>query len=316
MSATSLAIGNAAVDETQPARLQRQHAVASIERLTLGVGQVGDLPIEDIVVMDGDDPEPPSRAAEILRIRIHADRVVRQLAQERAKVVNEGGVNVVGDQLQVGSRAAHQPGDLAAHRRADRDRGRVARIDQEERLDTRVRQPGQFGVGELKPVRFRRVHIDRPEAIIFELGYLQVWGEDRRGECDAIAGPQQPVGLERAEDAADRRRAALGREEIETAGWSRHSAHRLSQVLVHHMLCVHQHPVGHRIVVTDDRIGQLVDEGVWLEAESLHGVARERADRPGRFVRAMVGQPAVQPIRDSVGARNAGEAGRVRHHPR
>ena len=80
-------------------------------------------------------------------------------------------------------------------------------------------------------------------------------------------GLKQPIGLERLEDVAHRGRAALDRVEIESAGRARLAAHRPLQVLVHDPLVVDEHPVGHRIVVADDRINQFVDERIRIERE-------------------------------------------------
>ena len=74
----------------------------------VGVRQLGDHLVEDVVLVDRDDAEPPAGAAEIFRIGVDADRVVRQFAEQRAEVVDEGSVDVVGQEHQVGTLGLHQ----------------------------------------------------------------------------------------------------------------------------------------------------------------------------------------------------------------
>ena len=96
---------------------------------------------------------------------------------------------------------------------------------------------------------------------------------------------QQPIGLQRFEDVAHRGRAALDRVEIELAGRARLAAHRPHQILVHDPLVVDQHAVGHRIVVADDRIDELVDECIRLELEGLdRELHHRRKERRARHV--------------------------------
>ena len=79
-------------------------------------------------------------------------------------------------------------------------------------------------------------------------------------------------------------------------------------------LVVHQHPVRHRIVVTDDRVHQFVDELVGLEAELLdrpwhhlleEGRARHIEVRP---------EPGLEPARDARRPGHAAHAGRQVEH--
>ena len=102
------AVGDDAVDELHLARLERQRAVALVERLHVGVRQLGDHLVEDVVLVDCDDAEPPAGAAEVLRVGVDADRVVRELAEQRAEIGDERAVDVVGQEHQVGPLGLHQ----------------------------------------------------------------------------------------------------------------------------------------------------------------------------------------------------------------
>ena len=80
------------------------------------------------------------------------------------------------------------------------------------------------------------------------------------------------------------------------------------------LFVVHQHPVRHRVVVTDDGVHQLVDELVGVEAELLYrpwhhllqeGRARHVGVRP---------QPGLEPARDARRPGHAAHAGRQVEH--
>ena len=102
------AVGDDAIDELELARLERDRAVALVQRLHMLVRQLGDHLVEDVVLVDRDDAQPPAGAAEILGIGVDADRVVRQLAEQRAEVVDERSVHIVRQQHQVGALGLHQ----------------------------------------------------------------------------------------------------------------------------------------------------------------------------------------------------------------
>ena len=91
------AVGHETIDEWELARLQCQHAVALIKGLPVRLPQGCDLCVEHVVLMYGYHAQAPSGAAEILRVGIHADRVVWQLAHQRMELVDECRIHVVGD---------------------------------------------------------------------------------------------------------------------------------------------------------------------------------------------------------------------------
>jgi hypothetical protein len=76
---------------------------------------------------------------------------------------------------------------------------------------------------------------------------------------------------------------------------------------------VDQHAVGHRVVVADDAVDQLVDELVRVEAEGRHGIGDRIAKevRTGRVrVRA---EPRGQAVGDAGFGRHAAETALVHH---
>ena len=144
--------------------------------------------------------------------------------------------------------------------------------------------------------------------------HLEIGRENRRAERDGVARVQQSIGLQRFEDVAHRGGAAFDRIEIEFAGGPRLAAHRPHQILVHDPLVVDQHAVGHRIVVADDRIDELVHECIRLEAECLHREGDHRGEEAGARHLRMFFEPGIEPDRDALRLRHAAEAGGMLHH--
>ena len=263
--------------------------------------------------MDRDHAEPPAGAAEVLRVRVDADRVVRQLAEQGPEAADECPVHVVGQQHQVGALGLDQIGDLADRLLAERHARRIGRVHDEERLDRRVLELLELGIRELEQVLALRLDVDHVERVVFQVGHLDVGREDRRGERDGVALLEEAI--QRLEEIAHRRGAALDRVEIELALRVRVPAHRPHQVLMGDALVVHEHAVGHRIVVADDRIDQLVHEGVGLEPEQLHRERHHRRQELSARRLLVLGEVRRQPVGDALSRGHAAEAGRMLHHP-
>ena len=153
------------------------------------------------------------------------------------------------------------------------------------------------------------------EIVVLEVRHLEIGREDRRAERDRVAGKQQSVGLQRFEDVAHRGGAAFDRVDVELAGRVRLSAHRPHQIFVHDALVVDQHAIGHRIMVANDRIDELVDECIRVEPE---GLDRELHHR-GQEVRAghvhVLREPCVEASCDAFGLRHPTDSGRFLHRP-
>jgi hypothetical protein len=240
---------------------------------------------------------------------------VRQLGEQRSEAGDERPVHVVGQQHQVGTLRLHQAGELADRLLAQGDARGVAGIDEEKRLDPGILELRELGVSELVVVLLQRLDGDHVQGVVLELRHLDVRREGGRPQRDGVAGAQQPVRLQGLEDVAHGGRSTLDREEVELAGRPGGGAQRPHQVLVGDALGVDQHPVGHRVVVADDGVHQLVDEGVRLEPEGLHGERHQRREEGRARHVGMRGQPRLQPGRDPLGLRHAAQPGRMLHHP-
>ena len=165
-------------------------------------------------------------------------------------------------------------------------------------------------VGELPALLLPRLDVDDLEVVVLEVRHLEVGREDRRGQGDRVTRIEQPVGLHGLEDVAHGGGAALDRVEVERALGARLAAHGPLQVLPDDLLVVDQHPVRHRVVVADDGVDQLVDEGIGVEAELLHR-PRNHGGKDGstRHV-GVLRQPGLEPGRDAFLAGHAAHAGR------
>lgn len=146
------AVGDDPVDELDVARRRGQRDVALLEDLLDVLGMRLDLLVEDVVGGDRDHAGPPAGAAEILGVGVGADGVPRQVAEERLEVRDEGAVDVVRQDDQVRPLGVHQVDDLLDRLREEGTGRRIARIDEEERLDLRILQRLQVLVRELEAV--------------------------------------------------------------------------------------------------------------------------------------------------------------------
>lgn len=214
---------------------------------------------------DRDHAEPPAGAAEILGVGVGADGVPRQVAEERLEVRDEGAVDVVRQDDQVRPLGVHQVDDLLDRLREEGTGRRIARIDEEERLDLRILQRLQVLVRELEAVLLLGADENRLQVVVLELRHLEIGGEDRRAEGDGVAGIEQALVLQRLEDVAHGRGAALDRVEVELHVRAVAGTHRPHEIFVGNGLVVDEGAIRHRVVVADDAVGQLVDEVVRRE---------------------------------------------------
>ena len=264
--------------------------------------------------MHRDDTEPPAGAAKVLRVGIDADRVLRQFSEQRAEIVDESSVDVVGQQHQVGTLGLHQLCDLADGFLAHCHAGGIAGIDDEEGFDLRILQLLDFLIGVLEAVLLGSFDMHDLEVVVLEVRHLEIRREDRRAERNRVAGMQQPVGLQRFEDVAHRGRSAFDCVKIELAGRSRLTAHRPHQILVHNPFVMDQHSIRDRVIVADDRVDEFVDEGVSVKSELLDGKLRHRGKETGsRHVRMFI-EPSLEPAGDAAGLRHSTDPGRMLHH--
>ena len=97
------AVGDDPIDELDRPRLERQRRVALVERLRDVVRKRGNRLVEDVVLVQGDDAQPPAGAAEVLAVGVDANGVPGKLAEQRAETRDERPVDVVGEQHEVGA---------------------------------------------------------------------------------------------------------------------------------------------------------------------------------------------------------------------
>ncbi|KRD64991.1 hypothetical protein ASE71_28685 [Ensifer sp. Root954] len=314
------AVGDDAVDELHLARLRRHRLVAFFEelldRFTMGL----DLLVEDVVLGDGNDAEAPAGAAEVLRIGVDADRVARQMPKQRLEARNEGAVDVVRQHDQVGALLVDEVDKALDRIRIHRHGGRVAGVDQEQRLHLGVLQRLDVFVGELEPVLLLGADVDGLEIVVLQLRHFEIGREDRRSERDRVAGVKQAGVLQCLEDVAHGGGAAFDRVKVELCLRSVAGAHRPHQVFVGDDLVVVQRPIGNRIVVADDRVRELVHEGVRIEAEGgdgvVDGVGKRLCRRDAFILFVPVGRvlqqllrPLFEPRVGAVLRRHAGHTG-------
>ena len=186
------AVGHDAVDEGEVARLEGEPAVALVEQFLDRLGMRGDHLVEDVVLVDRDRSEPPPGAAEVFAVRIDADRVLRELSHQRTEARDECAIDVVGQQDQIGPLLQHLP-DFLNRVGRKRDSERIARIDDEERLDLRVEELFYLFIRILKPLLLLRMYLDVMEVVVLQMRHLQVGREDRYPERYRVAGVENPI---------------------------------------------------------------------------------------------------------------------------
>ena len=170
-------VGDNTIDELDLTRLKRQCAIALVERFNVGSRQVGDHLIENVALVHRDDTEPPAGAAKVLRVGIDADRVLRQFSEQRAEIVDESSVDVVGQQHQVGTLGLHQLCDLADGFLAHCHAGGIAGIDDEEGFDLRILQLLDFLIGVLEAVLLGSFDMHDLEVVVLSQLLQEVHGQ-------------------------------------------------------------------------------------------------------------------------------------------
>src|SRR5881275_2270956 len=152
----------------------------------------GDHLVEDVVLVDRDRSESPPGAAEVLAVRIDADRVLRELSHQRTETRDECAIDVVGQQDQIGPLLEHLP-DFLNRLWRKRDSEWIARIDDEERLDLRVEKLFELFIRILKPILLFRMNLDVMKVIVLQMRHLQVGREDRYPERYRVAGVENTI---------------------------------------------------------------------------------------------------------------------------
>src|SRR4029077_11382949 len=169
-------------------------AVAFIQQFLDRLGMRGNHLVEDVVIVNRDGSEPPPGAAEILAVRVDADRVLRELSHQRTEARDKRSIDVVGQQDQIGPLLEHLP-DFLNRVWRKRDSERIARIDDEERFDLRVEELFDLFIRILKPILLLRMYLDVMEVVVLQMRHFEVGREDRYPERYRVAGVENPVGF-------------------------------------------------------------------------------------------------------------------------
>src|SRR5439155_8473850 len=172
------AVCNDSVDESQLARLEGEPAVALVQQFLDRLGMHGDHLVEDVVLMDRDRSEPPPGAAEVLAVGVDADGVLRELSHQRTEARDECAIDVVGQQDQIGPLLEYLL-DFLNRVWRKRDSERIARIDDEERLNVGVQELSYRFIRIVKPLVLLGMYLDVMEVVVLQMRHLQVWREDR-----------------------------------------------------------------------------------------------------------------------------------------
>src|SRR5256885_16654388 len=154
----------------------------------------GDHLVEDVVLVDRDRSEPPPGAAEVFAVGVNADRVLRELSHQRTETRDKRAIDVVGQQDQIGPFLEHVA-DFLNRIWRKRDSERIARIDDEERLDLRVKELFDLFNRILQPLLLLRMYLDVMEAIALQMRHLEVGREDRHPARYRVAGAERPVAV-------------------------------------------------------------------------------------------------------------------------
>src|SRR5438552_5857746 len=181
------AVGNDAVDEGELARLQREPAVALVQQFLNRFGMRCNHLVKNVVLVDRDRSQPPPGAAEILAVRVDADRVLWELSHQRTETRDERAIDVIGQQDQVWPFLENGP-DFLNRLWRKRDSEWIARIDDEERLNLRVEKFFELFIRILKPILLLRVNLDVVQVIVLQMRHFEVRREDRYPERDRVAG--------------------------------------------------------------------------------------------------------------------------------
>src|SRR4029077_7122920 len=183
---------NYAIDEGELARLEGEPAVTLVEQFLDRLGMRGDHLVEDVILVDRDRSEPPPSAAEVLAVRIDANRVLRELSHQRTETWDERAIDIVREQDEVGPFLEHSA-DFLNRVWRKRDSEWIAGIDDKERLDLRVEELFEFLIRILKPILLLRMNLDVMEVIVLQMRHFEVGREDRYTERYRVAGIENPI---------------------------------------------------------------------------------------------------------------------------
>ncbi len=129
------AVSHEAVNELQFPGFHGDGGISFFQLLLIIFREFTDFPIDHVVLVEGDDPQPPSRRPKVFGEGIDEDGIVGTDAVKRDEIVCKGSVNIVGQDNQILPLGFYDFPDLFQNRVAAPHRGRIAGIDEEEGLD-------------------------------------------------------------------------------------------------------------------------------------------------------------------------------------
>jgi len=199
------------------------------------------------------------------------------MAQQRDEIVGERGIHIVGQDDQI--RAFFDDfGDVMQCLVIDLHGRRIARIDQEERLDLGIQQLVELLVRELPFVGLRRIDRQQHQVVVAQLRDFDVRGEDRHAERNGVSGADDVVGLQAGEQIGHGRRPAFQRVHVEVADEGVGANHFFMDVIADDDLAHHQHAVGHRVIAAKNRLAHFIDEVARIEPHLVANIRHRRFD--------------------------------------
>src|SRR5204862_7439232 len=132
-------------------------------------------------LVDRDGSAPPPGAAEVFGVGVDAGGLLRELSHQRTEPRDKRAIDVVCEQDQIGPLLEHLP-DFLNRVGRKRDSERIARIDDEERLDLRVEELFYLFIRIMKPILLFRMYLRVMEVVVLQMRHLKVGREDRHPE--------------------------------------------------------------------------------------------------------------------------------------
>ena len=188
-----------AVDKLELFGVESQRTVTSVQFAASRLGEIRDLLIKNIILVNGYDPEAPSGAAEVFRERVHTYRVLWNLCHQGTEFRDKSPVHVIRDDDKVGTFVLNQGGESLHGTRAHGHGWRVARVYKEQRLDRQVGELVNLAIRILPSVsaiarrNFVRVDLNNIKIEPVEMADFDIWSERRHCQRHLVSPVQQAV---------------------------------------------------------------------------------------------------------------------------
>src|ERR1700758_3207591 len=215
-----------AVDKLQLFWVESQRTITSIQFAASRFGEIRDLRIKNIVLVNGYDAEAPSGTAEVFRERVHTYRVLWNLCHQGLERWDKSPIHVIGDDDKVGTFVLNQGSESLHRSRAHGHGWRVARVYKEQCLDRRIGELVNLtirilpGVSAIAWRNFGRVDLNNIKIEPVEMADFDIWSEGRHGKRHLVSPLQQAVHHKGIKDVAHRRGPAFHCKNIKPRRWS------------------------------------------------------------------------------------------------